>query len=257
MSDLTLVVPAAGLGRRLASLYPGQPKCLLQVADRPILHHVLDAGLKAQPDRIIIVVNMKGGSIIEAIGAQYAGLPVSYIVQSSPLGLAHAVTLAAPCMTDVMLVINGDEIYVGGRYLAARQYFTAREADAVVGYLHTAEPARISIGYGMELATDGRVLRLEEKPLRPWNDLLGVGFWLLKRSWFACYERTPLNPARGERDFVAVIQAMLQTGARVHGFELAGRFFNINTEADLRRARSELQHASAPIYSVNSSLAAN
>jgi len=111
----------------------------------------------------------------------------------------------------------------------------------VVGYVHTAEPARISIGYGLDLTSDGQVLRMIEKPASPWNDVLGVGTWILRHCWFDHYERTPVNPERGERDFVSVIQAMADAGCFARGFDLGGRFFNINTEADLERARTALR----------------
>ncbi len=238
---LTLVVPAAGRGSRLSAVCRGRPKCLIEVGGRPILHYAIDAGLLAPVDRIVIVVSPAGGEIREAIGRHYAGVPVTYVEQAVPLGLAHAVTMAAPHVVDAMLVVNGDEVYVDSQHDWAWTDFHDNAADAVIGYRHTDDPRRITIGYGLDVAADGRVLRLDEKPARPWNDVLGVGTWFLRRSWFDRYASTPVNPQRGERDFVAVIQAMLETGCRVRGCELGGRFFNINTEADLEWARSALR----------------
>src|SRR5262249_55501805 len=71
VSALTLVVPAAGLGKRLASAYPDGPKCLLPIEGRPILRHVLDAGLQAPVDHIVIIVGRHGPAIAAAIGDCY------------------------------------------------------------------------------------------------------------------------------------------------------------------------------------------
>jgi len=241
----TLVIPAAGRGSRLGNACQDRPKCLLQIGGRPILRYAIDAGMQAPVERIVIVIGRNGAAIVEASGERYAGVPVCYVVQPSPSGLADAVVLAASRVADAVLVINGDEVYDESRHDAAWRRFVAHGADGVVGYVRTEDRTRIKIGYGIELADNGRVIRLEEKPTRTWNELLGVGSWILRRSWFDYYRSPPINEARGERDFVAVIQAMLDHGCAVHGVELGGRFFNVNTEADLEQARRAMRKAPA------------
>lgn len=240
MDDLTLVIPAAGLGTRLSAVCAKRPKCLLPLEGRPILCHVLDTGLSLPVTRIVLIVNGPESPIAQEIGPRYAGVPVYYAIQDKPLGLAHAVTCAEHYIQQSMLVINSDEIYVGSRHAASWERFAARNAEAMVGYVRCCEPSVIRTGYALALAEGGRVLRLEEKPQNPWNDLLGVGSWLLRNSWFQAYRQTPVNPDRGERDFVAVIQTMVRRGGLVLGFDLGGRFFNINTATDLERARREI-----------------
>lgn len=213
------------------------PKCLLSVGGRPILHYVLDAGCRVPIERIVIIINKSGGAIISTIGDHYSDIPVYYVLQSAPSGLAHAVTLAEPYIDSAMIVINGDEIYLESRHKEAWETFTHSDADALVGYIQTDEPARITVGYGMELDDNGRVRELEEKPPNPWNNLLGVGTWFLRRDWFSFYEPTAPDPRRGERDFVAVIQTMLNSGKIIGGFNLGGRFFNVNTVADFAKVR--------------------
>jgi glucose-1-phosphate thymidylyltransferase len=235
MDGPTLVVPAAGLGSRLSPLCGLLPKCLLPVGDLPILHYVLDVGLKAPVKQIVIIVNSAGGKIATTVGRYYKGVPVHYVLQSSPLGLAHAVTLAEPYVDDAMIVINGDEIFLESHHKEAWESFVETSADALVCYVQTDDCSRITIGYGMELDCDGRVRELEEKPPNPRNNLLGVGTWLLRRNWFDCYQPTAPSARRGERDFVAVIQTMLSSGKIIRGFDLGGQFFNINTAADFTK----------------------
>ena len=48
------------------------------------------------------------------------------------------------------------------------------------------------------------------------------------------------RPIRNERDFVSVIQLMVDAGQRIYGFDLQGEFFNVNTPKDLDTAEAAL-----------------
>jgi NDP-sugar pyrophosphorylase family protein len=84
------------------------------------------------------------------------------------------------------------------------------------------------------------VTRLLEKPKTPWNEILGVATWLHRAEFFDHFRRTPLNPVRRERDFVDVIQLMVDDRSRIYGFDLRGEFINVNTSEDLLRAERTL-----------------
>src|SRR5215469_11800523 len=145
MSDVVLVVPAAGLGSRLPLSSSGAPKPMMRVNGDPILQYVLDAGLKAQVCRVVIIVGRAGEIIKNTFGHSYRGVPIHYVSQPEPLGLAHAVSLAERHVREAMIVINGDEIFVDSRHHAMRALFDRTGADGVVGFLRTDEPERIRI----------------------------------------------------------------------------------------------------------------
>jgi len=169
-----------------------------------------------------------------------------YVVQEKPEGLAQAVSLAQPFVANSMLVLNGDEIIAGGRLADIRRYAEQKAADGIVGYLTDVDRDRISRAYGLAVDSSGRVEQLAEKPPLPWNNLLGVGVWLLGKEYFDCFNRTAINACRGERDFVAVVQKMIDEGSNIYGMDLRAGFVNVNTPDDLREAESLLDRTSSP-----------
>jgi len=251
---ITLVIPAAGRGKRLFCGNGSTPKGMVPINGRPLLEYVLEAGMQTPIRDIVIILSPTGDSIKEYFGHTWRGIPIYYAIQDEPRGLADAVSCAEPLVAHLMLVINGDEIYVGGRVAEIFDYYQHRDANGVVGYLRTtAEDPRIRLGYGLDVDHDQRVQRLVEKPPCPWNDLLGVGVWLLGREYFRYFERTAIHEERGERDFVAVLQAMVADGRTIYGLDLDAEFVNVTVPEDIVRAEAALSRAT---WSSNMCLAA-
>lgn len=234
--DLTLVVPAAGRGTRLMPQTVSVPKPMIPVGGRRILEYVLELGQQAAVDRIALVVSEAEHAIRDYFGTSFLGIPIDYVPQAEPRGLAHAVMLAERCVRDRMLVINGDELFLNSCHGDLQGLLQETQADGLVGFVRTDDPRRISTGYGFDVDDSMRVTRLVEKPERPWNDLLGVGTWLLGREYFDHYDATPAHPRRGERDFVAVVQRLIDHGYEMVAADLDCDFFNINTADDRMRA---------------------
>lgn len=245
--DLTLIVPAAGMGSRLRPRTEYTPKPMIPVGGRPILEYVLELGRRAAVDRIALVIAESGHAIRRHFGTTYAGIPIHYVVQPEPRGLAHAVTLAGHCVRDKMLVINGDELYFNGCHDELPRLLEQTRADGLVGFVKTDDPRRICTGYGLELDDTMKITRLVEKPDRPWNDLLGVGTWLLGHEYFDHFEATAAHPGRGERDFVGVVQRLIDHGYQIFAVEVSCQFYNINHEEDRMRAERFLNPSLAGI----------
>jgi len=238
--DLALVVPAAGHGTRLLPETQNAPKGMILLAKRPILEYVIDVGMQLPIARVVVITGDHGQLIREHFGTSYCGVPIIYVTQEEQRGLAHAVSLAEAHVRDLMLVINGDELYLNSRHSEMLGLLRKSPVDGVVGFLRTSNPNLIRRTYGMDLADDCRVSRLVEKPSAPWNDIVGLGTWLLNREFFHYFQRTPVHPVRLERDFVAVIQQMVDDGKAIYGMDLNGEFFNINTAEDKRDAELAL-----------------
>jgi glucose-1-phosphate thymidylyltransferase len=240
---VTLVIPAAGRGSRMCPVCGSLPKALVPVRGNPLLSYVLDAGTKAPIQHIVVVTSPAGGLIQQRFGAAHNGVPITYVSQDEPRGLADAVMRAKGYVEDLMLVVNGDELFINSQHDQLVQRLRDSAADGLVGYVRTTSSWRISTGYALSLDHAGRVLRLLEKPQVPWNDLLGVGTWLLGRDYFHYFTRTPVQEARGERDFVMVLQSMVDDGLSLYGVDLRGEFINVNTPVDLLAADALLAEA--------------
>ena len=56
MNIKKVVIPAAGLGRRFYPLTRAQPKEMLPIVDKPVIHYVVEEAIKSGLDEILIIV---------------------------------------------------------------------------------------------------------------------------------------------------------------------------------------------------------
>lgn len=103
MSDLNIVILAAGKGTRMQS---DLPKVLHAVGGKPILHHVIDAARQLQPQNITVVYGFGG----ELVQQQTPGSDLRWVLQAEQLGTGHAVQQALPGLPTEgkTLILLGD-----------------------------------------------------------------------------------------------------------------------------------------------------
>jgi glucose-1-phosphate thymidylyltransferase len=148
------------------------------------------------------------------------GVRFEYIVQAKPDGLAQAYILGEDFVGgEPSVMILGDNIFFGqgfGRLLRGADAQT--HGATVFGYT-VQDPERYGV---IELAPDGRVLGIEEKPAQPKSNhaVTGLYFYDGRASAFA---RTLKPSARGELEITALNQRYLDEGA-LH-IQLLGRGF--------------------------------
>src|SRR5262245_26641705 len=105
MSDIHVVVLAAGKGTRMKSALP---KVLHRVTGLPIVDHVLRTALALHPQTITVVV----GHQADAVKNHLAIWPqLTCVVQEPQLGTAHALLTAESALSahkGTLLVLSGD-----------------------------------------------------------------------------------------------------------------------------------------------------
>jgi len=152
MSNLSVVVLAAGKGTRMRSALP---KVLHPLAGRPLLAHVLEAARAVQAERIIVVYGHGG----QAVPDSFADSGASFVLQDPQRGTGHAVMQALPHLPSAgaTLVLYGDVPLV--RPATLQQLLS--ESDALC--LLTARLADPT-GYGRIVRdAGGRVQRIAEE----------------------------------------------------------------------------------------------
>src|ERR1700675_4385940 len=110
------LVLSGGEGSRLRPLTHTTAKQLIPVAGSPILFHALEAISDAGITDVGIVIGSTGEEVRAAVGdgARW-GVSVTYIQQSAPLGLAHAVLTAADFVRgEPFLMYLGDNVLLEG-----------------------------------------------------------------------------------------------------------------------------------------------
>jgi UDP-N-acetylglucosamine diphosphorylase/glucosamine-1-phosphate N-acetyltransferase len=110
MTNLSVIILAGGLGKRMQSDLPKVLHCLHA---KPMLVHVLESAIQLNPARIYIVVG-KYEPIIRETLAQYMDISqLCFVKQQEALGTGHAIRCARPylleqAMDDRVVILSGD-----------------------------------------------------------------------------------------------------------------------------------------------------
>ena len=113
MNAVKAIILSAGQGRRLLPLTENSPKCLLSVADKPVLAWQIDALLAAGIDDIAIVAGFQVGQIEALLQARYAGSGNIKVVFNPFYEVADNLAscwLARSAMESDFLLLNGDTV---------------------------------------------------------------------------------------------------------------------------------------------------
>ncbi|NLH50363.1 MAG: glucose-1-phosphate thymidylyltransferase [Myxococcales bacterium] len=213
------LILSGGKGTRLRPITHTSAKQLVPVANEPVLFYGIRAIRDAGITDLGIVVGDTAREIEAAVGDGSAfGVKVTYIHQSAPLGLAHAVLEARDFLGDTPFVMYlGDNLILHGiKELVAE--FRHGQADAQI--MLAAVPNPSSFGVAM-LDANGRVTRLEEKPAQPKSNLALVGVYMFRRAiWDAVRGIKP--SARGELEITDAIQWLVDAGKEVRSHMVTG-----------------------------------
>lgn len=79
---------AAGLGARLADLYPDLPKALVPVAGRPLVEWVAAGLLASGVERLVVLFNSRGDAAREALRSAFPRAPIEFLRADTPTSLA-------------------------------------------------------------------------------------------------------------------------------------------------------------------------
>ena len=237
------LVLAGGSGTRLRPITHTSAKQLVPVANKPVLFYGLEAIRDAGITEVGIVVGDTEPAIRSAVGSGQAfGLEVTYIRQSAPLGLAHAVLAAREYLgEDDFVMYLGDNFIVGG-ITALVEEFRAARPDAHIMLTSVADPRQFGVA---ELDGAGQLIGLEEKPEQPKSDLALVGVYLFTP---AVHEAVAgLAPSgRGELEITEAIQWLLRSGRKVTSTIISGYWKDTGNVADMLEVNRTVLEGAEP-----------
>jgi glucose-1-phosphate thymidylyltransferase len=227
------VIPAAGRGTRLRPLTDDRPKPLVDVAGQPLLSHGLSQLADLGVSEFVIVVGYRKEAIIDHYGDEFAGVPITYVHQREPKGLANAVLHAEREVADDFLVFNADDAIAGN----LGDVVERQREDGVDATLLVDEVSRdVAAETGVFVTDDdGRLDAVVEKPDDPPSTSVLTGLFAFDPDVFhACHLVQPSD--RDEYELTDAIDLFLRADRRVETVAFEGDRVNVNTPSDRDRA---------------------
>lgn len=268
------VVPVAGLGTRLLPLTKTQPKEMLPVGRRPVVHHIVEELIENGVDQILFITGSNKSSIenyfdldvslvnmlrengkeelLAELQLDYATVKYYFTRQRQLLGLGHAIQCASDFITDQSFVVAlGDTIIQGGdaKLLSRMQVcFDENDCAAVIAFetVPKNEVSRYGITHPKSDDDIFELVDIVEKPTveNAPSQLAVAARYIFKPAIFDALQR--ITPGvGGELQLTDAIRLLIAEGHSVYGVRLTEdeRRFDIGNYSSYYRAFIEFAFA--------------
>jgi UTP--glucose-1-phosphate uridylyltransferase len=261
------VIPAAGLGARFLPLTKEQPKEMLPVVDRPVIHWVVEEAIAAGVTDLLIITGREkraiedyfdgslrwnrhnkadNGGLLREIEEFTSKASFHFVRQKDPKGLGDAILQAEKHVgSEPFLVILGDTIHVAKVPVARQLWDAYQRLHHPVIAVERVRTKKIP-DYGI-VKPDGwldeRILLVGDlvekpEPEEAPSDMGISGSYILTPAVFNAIRDTPPGNG-GEIQLTDALRILLRSEP-IYGYKFEGRRFDIGTKMDWFRAHVEL-----------------
>ena len=231
------IVLVGGKGSRMWPLTASQPKAMIAVSGKPLIHHHLEWLRSEGVREVVIACGYHANQITEYFTlSPVSGLRVSFSIEDQPLGRGGAAkkahelipTRSAPC-----IISQGDTI----SDMPLRAAFEAHIRDshgAGITLTLLLVPYRSRHGV-VDLDNRGLVTRFREKPLLP--------YWAHAGTYIASPYFFKSLPDQGDENSAV---ENLVSQKKVGSFQSSAYWRSVDTPKDLGEAEADLKLPSLP-----------
>ncbi|HLX26720.1 MAG TPA: sugar phosphate nucleotidyltransferase [Candidatus Cybelea sp.] len=216
------VVMAGGEGSRLRPLTSSRPKPLVPVANKPVMHHIVDLLRRHGIVDVVSTLHYLADEIENYFGdGSDVGISMHYVVEDTPMGTAGAVKLGEQLLGgERFIVVSGDAL----TDIDLSELISAHArsgAMATIALQRVANPLEFGV---VVTDDDGRITRFLEKPSwgEIFSDTINTGIYVLEPSVFEYME------AGKNYDFARdIFPFLLRDGRKVSGHVTSGYWSDI------------------------------
>ncbi len=232
------VVLAAGEGKRLRPLTYTRPKCMIEIAGKPILWHVLHTLKAGGIKEATIVVKYMKEVIMDYFGdGKGIGMRLDYVTQGDGYGTGAAFLCAEKRVGDTFFGMAGDII---SEPSSVKALIKNHEGEATIGLTPVKEPEH----YGIAELRGKRITSFEEKPERPKGNLANASMYVFDKSIFRLI-REMKKSARGEYEITDAVRRLAGEG-EAWGVRLPGYWLDMGMPWHLFEANEHLLERMKP-----------
>ena len=210
---MNIIIPMAGLGKRLRPHTLTTAKPLLPIAGKPMVHRLVEDIARVCPEKInhigFIVHPSFGKQVEEDLKAvaKAVGAEGKIYYQDTALGISHALLFAKELFTGKVIVAFADTLFKADFKLNT-------EKDGTIWVQKVANPSQFGV---VKLNSKGEIIELIEKPSVFVSDLAIIGIYFFKDGEKLGDEMQHLIDnnikEKGEFQFTTALENMKKKGA--------------------------------------------
>ncbi len=173
---MNIIIPMAGLGKRMRPHTLTVPKPLLPIAGKPIVHRLVEDIAKVCPEKIstigFIIHPSFGKEVEESLKAiaQEVGATGKIYYQEQAMGISHALLFAKELFTGKVIVAFADTFFKAEFKLDTNQ-------DGIIWVQKVDDPSQFGV---VKLNDKNEIVDLVEKPSSFVSDLAIIGIYFFK-----------------------------------------------------------------------------
>ena len=234
------IILHGGHGTRLRPLTHTGPKQLLPIANKPMSQYCIESLREAGITDIAIIIGGLGAKKVEETYGQGEKLDVNltYIIQDSPKGIAHAINLCKDFVgNEKFVVFLGDNI-IQKSISGFAKNFEESNHDASILLCEVDNPSR----FGIADVKDQKITKIMEKPKNPPTNLAVTGIYFLTAKIFDIISRQKPS-ARNELEITDALEMLLKENDNISYDMITDYWKDTGTPEDILNAnRQVLEH---------------
>jgi glucose-1-phosphate thymidylyltransferase len=212
---MNIIIPMAGLGKRMRPHTLTVPKPLLPIAGKPIVHRLVEDIAKVCPEKIdsigFIIHPSFGKEVEESLKqiAKEVGAEGKIYYQEKAMGISHALLFAKELFTGKVVVAFADTLFKA-------EFKLDTTKDGIIWVQRVSDPSQFGV---VKLNEKGEITDLVEKPATFVSDMAIIGIYFFRDGEALAREMQYLIDNdikdKGEYQFTSALQGLNKKGAKL------------------------------------------